>query len=171
MGSLFKSFGKGILYLLVLPFLLVILAVYAAVGLLVFLFLGIKALILFFTGRSLYDDLPEDKQAKEIIASMSTPKAEATLAASTNNGSVATEANKSLSSNPSIYTNPNEVEEDPFYVPEYLKSPSQEKETINEEEPPVEEDLVDERDILYAPIHEEKEEKESLDDDSDNFNL
>jgi hypothetical protein len=100
---------------------------------------------------------------------MATPKAEATLAASTNSGTIATEGNKSLSSNPSVYTNPNEVDEDPFYVPEYLKSTprveEEPKEEINEEE------LVDERDILYAPIHEEKKEEESLDDDSDNFNL
>ena len=169
MGSLFKSFGKGILYLLVLPFLLIILAIYAVVGLVVFIILGIKGLVLFFTGRSLFDDLPEDKKAKEIIASMATPKAEATLAASTNSGTIATEGNKSLSSNPSVYTNPNEVDEDPFYVPECLKSTprveEEPKEEINEEE------LVDERDILYAPIHDEKKEEESLDDDSDNFNL
>lgn len=64
MGSFFKSFGKGILYLFVLPFLLIILALYGIAGLFGFIFLFFKSIILFFTGRSLNDDLPEDIEAK-----------------------------------------------------------------------------------------------------------
>ena len=68
MLNFFKSFGKGILYVLVLPFLLVGLALYGVVAIFIFIFLAIKGLVLFFTGRSLYEDLPEDKEAKRRIA-------------------------------------------------------------------------------------------------------
>lgn len=67
MASFFKSFGKGILYLFVLPFLIVILAFYGIYGLGAFIVLFFKSVYLFFTGRSLHDDLPEDKKAKEIL--------------------------------------------------------------------------------------------------------
>ena len=65
MSGFFKSFGKGILYLFVLPFLLIILALYGIAGLFGFVFLFFKSIILFFTGRSLNDDLPEDIEAKK----------------------------------------------------------------------------------------------------------
>ena len=64
MVSFFKNFAKGVLYVLVLPVLIIVLALYAVGALFVFIFLGIKGLVLFFTGRSLYEDLPEDKEAK-----------------------------------------------------------------------------------------------------------
>lgn len=67
MSSFFKKFGKGVLYLFVLPFMLLILSIWAVVGIGIFFFLGIKWFALFFTGRSLFDDLPEDIKAKEII--------------------------------------------------------------------------------------------------------
>lgn len=63
MGDFFKSFGKGILYLVLLPVIIVVLAIYGIAGLFGFIFLFFKSIILFFTGRSLYDDLPEDKEA------------------------------------------------------------------------------------------------------------
>lgn len=67
MESLFKSFGKGLLYLFVLPFFLLVITGYAIVGLFAFIFLFFKSVILFFCGRSLDIELPEDKKAKAII--------------------------------------------------------------------------------------------------------
>lgn len=66
MASLLKSFGKGCLYILVLPVLLVILAVYAVLGVGMFIFVSIKGIILFFTGRS-FGELPEDIKARAIL--------------------------------------------------------------------------------------------------------
>ena len=66
MASLLKSFGKGCLYLLVLPVLLVILAVYAVLGVGMFVFVSIKGIILFFTGRS-FGELSEDIKARAIL--------------------------------------------------------------------------------------------------------
>ncbi len=67
MGEFFKGFGRGILYIFVLPFLIVVLALYGIYGILAFLVLSVRSIFLFFTGRSLQDDLPEDIKAKEIL--------------------------------------------------------------------------------------------------------
>lgn len=120
MINFLKNFGKGILYVLVLPFLLIGLALYAVVALFVFIFLAIKGLVLFFSGRSLYEDLPEDKEAKRRLNAMNKPEpqpaSEGTFVAS------------------SIVDN-NNVSNDPFYVPEYLKTEEQKEELSDEEKP------------------------------------
>lgn len=67
MAGFFKSFGKGILYCLFLPFVIAILAIYAIFGLLILVVLFLKNIILFFRGKSIFSDLEEDTQAKAII--------------------------------------------------------------------------------------------------------
>ena len=66
MTQLLKSFGKGLLYIFVLPALLVVLAVYAVLGVGMFLFVAVKGAILFFTGRT-FGELPEDIKARAIL--------------------------------------------------------------------------------------------------------
>ena len=66
MTNLLKSFGKGCLYILVLPVLLVILSIYVVLGVVMFIFVGVKAAILFFTGRN-FGELEEDIKARAII--------------------------------------------------------------------------------------------------------
>ena len=63
---LLKNIGKGILYIIGLPFFLLVLLGTAVVGLIMIIFMFLKSIILFFTGRSLDDDLPEDIKAKAI---------------------------------------------------------------------------------------------------------
>ncbi len=169
MGNFFKSFGKGVLYLLVLPFMLVVLAIYAVVGLFVFIILGFKSIILFFTGRSLYDDLPEDKKAKEILASLAAPRAEATLASQSSAPSVATESPQNVSQDTSIYNQAEEVDEDPFYVPQYLRNTPEVENDDEEEEEKAPENLVNENDISY--IHKDEEEEKPPMDDGDSLNI
>lgn len=67
MLGLFKKIGKVLLYIVEVPIFIIALALFAVVGLIGIIILFIKSIFLFFTGRSLYDDLPEDKKAKEII--------------------------------------------------------------------------------------------------------
>jgi hypothetical protein len=67
MSAFFKSFGKGILYLLTLPVVLVVLIFYAIVGVFVFLFLMVKSIILFFRAKTIFNDFPEDIKVKEIL--------------------------------------------------------------------------------------------------------
>ena len=120
MVNFLKNFGKGILYILVLPFLVVALAIYAVVGIFVFIFLAIKGLFLFFTGRSLYDDLPEDKEAKKRL------------------GITHEEEKREDPQQGATYQESTFEEEpigaDPFYVPEYLKETKSDSESEAEEE-------------------------------------
>lgn len=65
MAKFFKTFAKGILYILALPLLLVFLAVYFVISLISFIFLSIQGIILFFKGESLVGEMEEDRLAKE----------------------------------------------------------------------------------------------------------
>lgn len=64
--SVLKAVGRGILYVIALPFFLLLLALVGIAGLFLIIFMFVKSIILFFTGRSLDDDLPEDVKANEI---------------------------------------------------------------------------------------------------------
>ena len=64
--AILKAVGRGFLYILGLPLFLVVLLFTAVGGLFMLIFMFFKSIVLFFTGRSLNDDLPEDKRAKEI---------------------------------------------------------------------------------------------------------
>lgn len=64
MSAIFKSFGKGLLYVIIFPALVVAIAIYAVFGLFVFVFQFGKLIYLFFTGRTLFSDLEEDIAAK-----------------------------------------------------------------------------------------------------------
>ena len=145
MVSFFKNFGKGVLYVLVLPALLAGLAIYAVVALFVFIYLAIKGLILFFTGRSLYEDLPEDIEAKRIL--------------NRSKGIIEDEVKEKKEEQPLVQEVNDEVEEepndsDPFYVPEYLKQHQEET-----QEPLVEESKEEPQPVAIK----EPEEENSID--------
>ena len=67
MAEVFKNIGKGIGYFFAFPGLLIAIALYAVFGLVVFVFQFFKLIVLFFTGRNLSSDLPEDIQVKAMI--------------------------------------------------------------------------------------------------------
>ena len=67
MSSLFKSFGKGLLYVVIFPALVAGIALYAVFGLFVFIFQLGKLVYLFFTGRTLFSDLKEDIELKALL--------------------------------------------------------------------------------------------------------
>lgn len=64
-ASFFKSIGRGIIYFFTVPVFIVALAIYAIICFFGFLFLMIKSIILFFKGKPLDYDLPEDIEAKK----------------------------------------------------------------------------------------------------------
>ena len=66
MMSLLKNVGKGVLYILVLPLFLLVLFLTAIYGIFLIVFMFFKSIVLFFTGRSLDDELPEDRLARDI---------------------------------------------------------------------------------------------------------
>lgn len=65
MAKFFKTFAKGILYILALPLLLVFLVIYFVISLISFIFLSIQGIILFFKGESIVGELEEDRLAKQ----------------------------------------------------------------------------------------------------------
>lgn len=64
MVSLLKTFGKGLLYVIGMPFFLVALAIFGVVGLLQFIFQIFKSIIFFFTGQKFFPELEEDKELR-----------------------------------------------------------------------------------------------------------
>ena len=148
MLNFFKSFGKGILYVLVLPFLLVGLALYGVVAIFIFIFLAIKGLVLFFTGRSLYEDLPEDKEAKRRIAIA--------------NGGVVEEENETEQEKQEEEpvqeeTKEDSIDSDPFYVPHYLREDVQVEEA---KEPVFEQPQEEEKPLFREPDPQPEEDVE-----------
>ena len=68
MSNFFKTFVKGILYLITLPVLIIGLAVYFVISLFSFFVIGTKAIITYFKGENPFGDLPEDIEAKRRLA-------------------------------------------------------------------------------------------------------
>ncbi len=62
-----QIFGQGILYVVLSPFFLVILALYVVYTALVMIFMFLKMIVLFFAGKGLFNDLPEDIEAKQML--------------------------------------------------------------------------------------------------------
>ena len=64
MISLLKTFGKGILYVIGMPFFILTLVLFAVIGIFLFLFQIIRSVIYFFTGQKFFPELEEDKQLR-----------------------------------------------------------------------------------------------------------
>jgi len=64
MVDLLKAFGRGILYVILCPFFLIVLALFAVIGLLAFIFQLFKSIFYFFTGQKFFPELPEDKELR-----------------------------------------------------------------------------------------------------------
>lgn len=122
MGAFFKKAGMGLLNILILPGILIVLAFYGAISLFVFLFLAVKGLVLFFTGRNLFEDFPEDKEAKRILKERAIAPSQP-VAPTPSVQSVNTEP---VMSNPTPFTTPS-IDETP------IESSSIEEAPINNE--------------------------------------
>ncbi len=73
--GIIKSIGKGIGYFFLFPLLIIAITIWAIVGFFVFLYQLFKSIFLYFSGRNLFSDLPEDEEVKK-IKSLNTPKEE-----------------------------------------------------------------------------------------------
>ena len=67
MGNFFKTLGKGILYFITLPLLILFLAVYLVISIIGFIIVGIKALVLFFKGENITGKTAQDLEAEKRI--------------------------------------------------------------------------------------------------------
>ena len=149
--NIFKTIGLGIGYFFFFPFIIVAIALYAVFGIIVFIFQFIKLIILFFTGRTLFSDLPEDTLLK---AKLQPETAEAAKEEQTQAPQAQPEQprqQESLSNNPmygSGYVSPivfsdaaqesqpnRNVEPEPQRVPEIHVEPQPQSEPAKEYEP------------------------------------
>lgn len=73
MVNLLKTFGKGILYVIGLPFFIVALVIFGAIGLIAFVFQLIKSIFFFFTGQKFFPELPEDKELRLKMEQVNNP--------------------------------------------------------------------------------------------------
>lgn len=73
-----KIFAQGVLYVVLLPFILLILALYAIYCVFVFIYISIRSVIVFFMGGTPLGDLPEDVEAKRILMEREAAKQENT---------------------------------------------------------------------------------------------
>ena len=64
MVNLLKTFGKGILYVIGLPFFILALLLFAVIGFFAFIFQVVRSIIFFFTGQTFFPELPEDKELR-----------------------------------------------------------------------------------------------------------
>ena len=67
MASFFKTFGLGVLYVIGLPLILAIWAIYAVYCLGVFIYMAFRNVIIFFSGGTPNGDMKEDVEAKRIL--------------------------------------------------------------------------------------------------------
>ena len=160
MVNLLKSFGKGILYIIGLPFFILILLLYAIYGIFLFLYMIVKAIVLFFTGRSLFEDLPEDRKAKEILHP--TPKVTEEKPIEVEEKHEETPQQQTIKEEPAPEVTPQYIP--PIYpsvfTPEYVP-PKEEPEPKIEEEPEEEpsfREMEDKEDFLPDFLEEEKDE-------------
>ena len=73
-----KIFLQGILYVVLLPFILLLLALYCVYCIIVFIYMAIRSIIVFFSGGTPLGDLPEDVEAKRILMEREQAKSENT---------------------------------------------------------------------------------------------
>lgn len=62
-----KIFLQGLLYVVTLPLILLILALYGVYCVFVFIYIAIRSIVVFFMGGTPLGDLPEDVEAKRIL--------------------------------------------------------------------------------------------------------
>ena len=167
MVSLLKTFGRGILYVLGLPFFILALLIFAVIGLFAFLFQAIKSIIFFFTGQRFFPELPEDKELRLLKEKQNTPmEANKDIITPYHEIKDMEEPQEDLMSNltrenaPEVTPTPTPTPAPAASVEEACFKPSFETE-VKEEEPVIEEDIHEEV-ILNDFIEDEQPEIEEV---------
>lgn len=79
MLSFLKIFLQGVLYVVLLPFILLLLALYAVYCVFHFIYIAIRSIVVFFMGGTPLGDSPEDVEAKRILMERNQPKEDPTM--------------------------------------------------------------------------------------------
>ena len=109
MTGFLKTFGKGVLYVVLLPFIIAFVAIYMVYLLITFFVMLFKNIIMFFMGKSLLGDLKEDKEAKNIIEAKE--KAFNENQDKQNQINQNTTNNSTITYNQNLYVSPNDLME------------------------------------------------------------
>lgn len=161
MVELVKNIGKGFLYIIALPFFLIVLSITAVLGLFILLYMFVKSIFLFFTGRSLSDELPEDRKVREIkegkIRKESTPEHVVIETDKQENIEIIAKSEKEQKIEDAVFKNV-VPEDDSKDEPEEIVF-----EELNREEPQISEPIEEETNKEVEPIQIEKEEDKILD--------
>lgn len=167
MVSLLKTFGRGILYVLGLPFFILALLLFAVIGLFAFLFQAIKSIIFFFTGQRFFPELPEDKELRLLKEKQNAPiEADKDIITPYHEIKEEEEPQEDLMNNltrenaPEVTPTPTPTPAPAASVEEACFKPSFETE-VKEEEPVIEEDIHEEV-ILNDFIEDEQPEIEEV---------
>lgn len=118
-ASFFKSIGRGIVYFFTVPVFIIALVIYAIICFFGFLILMIKSIILFFRGKPLDYDLPEDIEAKKRLEMQSS-----NLYSNNFSNNVAPQ--------PVVTQNQQQMNQNPYFVNQnnYQSSPLQNNENL-----------------------------------------
>lgn len=136
MAKFFKTFAKGILYILALPLLLVFLVIYFVISLISFIFLSIQGIILFFKGESIVGELEEDRLAKQRLDAL----------AGANNTEVNPAYQQPTQPTPQ-YQQPVQAQNEPLYEPEPENELSLQMNVIDENN-------IESEDEVFVPLEE-----------------
>ena len=109
MTGFLKTFGKGVLYVVLLPFIIAFVAIYMVYLLITFFVMLFKNIIMFFMGKSPLGDLKEDKEAKKIIEAKE--KAFNENQDKQNQINQNTTNNSTITYNQNLYVSPNDLME------------------------------------------------------------
>ena len=130
-----KIFLQGILYVVLLPFILAVLAIYVVYCLIVFIYMAIRSIVVFFMGGTPLGDLPEDVEAKRILME----RAEAQQNATTNTAQALADAlvQSQMQIAQSLYaqqnTTPQDTQTTELNEPEFSTSDDYDDEITEEE--------------------------------------
>ncbi len=109
MLSILKTIGMGMLYTLLSPFILLVLALYFIYTFLVFIGMFFVNIFKFFKGKSVTDDLPIEKQAKQILEAQEQYETKLRESILNNNVNMNPTPNPIVNPNPTPYPNPNPI--------------------------------------------------------------
>ena len=164
MISLLKTFGKGILYVIGMPFFILALVLFAVIGIFLFLFQIIRSVIYFFTGQKFFPELEEDKQLrllKEKAAGLNSEEEEEQveeMPSSVNEDSIIMPLPPVIQKQPEpVEEQHSPIEEACFVEPEELMTEEKEEDSENEDilmQSLVREQLAQEEAKVEDPIEE-----------------
>lgn len=107
MGDFFKTLLLGLLYVVLSPFIALLLVLYFVYCLIIFIYMSIRNLIVFFSGGTVNGDLKEDIKAKRILQERQEQKLD--LASQTTNTTTNNQSSYTMNNSTIILAHPDMI--------------------------------------------------------------